>query len=503
MSRRKYRILVGRLFHESHTFLEERTGPEGFVIRLGDDVFKAEGDHSPLDGILTTGRNLGWSLVPCADVFGMPGATARDAVLEIFVNATKEAIAGASGIDGVCLAMHGAMVTESCDDVEGAVIRELRILVGDGVPIFGVLDLHGNIGPALGGSDIGFFAYRENPHNDAYETAVRSARALDRALCAGVTCATMVRQVPILWAPISTGTHDRPMADLECLAHKLERAHPELLGVNVFAGYAYADTPDTGVCFTAVHVAGADAVAASALDQMESLCFELNERGLVSFATEEEILQGLRKAECGDAPPTIILVESADNIGGGAPGDGTGALRFVLKHGIRGALLAINDPEAVARCRPGERTVLALGGKGSSMDEGPVKLDVFCRSVHDGVFELEDKRSHLASMQGTRVDMGPSAVLEHDGVTLLVTTRKTPPMDLGQFRSVGIEPSDHRLIAVKAAVAYRDAYASIPHRAYHLDTPGPCTSRLDRFPYRKLRQPMFPFQNTTHEVTRL
>lgn len=503
MSRRPYRVLVGRLFHESHTFLAERTGAEGFETRLGGDALAAEGDHSPLDAILTTGRRLGWDIVPCADVFGMPGATVRDEVLEMFQESVRKAVSNNPGIDGVCLALHGAMVTESCNDVEGAVIRGLRESLGGEIPVFGVLDLHGNIGSSMGGANLGFIAYRENPHNDAYEAAERAALALERTLSEGVPCATMVRQVPVLWAPISTGTRDEPMAALENLAREQERAHPSLRALNIFAGYSYADTADTGVCFTCVHDVGAEPVAATALDQLEALCMATRERGTVSFATEAEILEGLRLAESGEAPPTVILVESADNIGGGAPGDGTGALRFVLKHRIGGALLAINDPEAVTRCRSGQTITLALGGKGSTMDQGPVELEVKCRSLHDGEFELEDKRSHLASMQGTRVSMGPCAVLEHDVMTLLVTSRKTPPMDLGQFRSVGIEPSAHRLIAVKAAVAYRDAYSTIPHRAFHLDTPGPCASRLDRFPYRKLRRPMFPFQDPTQHDTNL
>jgi microcystin degradation protein MlrC len=495
VSDRPLRILVGRLFHESHTFLDGRTDAGDFEIRLGSDTLRAEGDHSPLDAILTSGRRLGWDIVPCADIFGMPSATASDEVLEMFLETIGKAVTDSEAIDGVCLVLHGAMVTESCDDVEGRVIRELRERLGAEVPICGVLDLHGNIGLSMDGANLGFFAYRKNPHTDAYDAAERAALALDRCLSEGVSCATMVRQLPVLWAPISTGTGDDPMAGLEGLARELEQAHPELLTLNIFAGYAYADTPDTGACLTAVHEAGAEAIAADALDQLETLCMDALECGTVTFATEEEILQGLHDAESGEAPATLILVESADNIGGGAPGDGTGALRFVLKHQVRGALLAINDPAAVAVCRPGEKTTLTLGGKCSQMGEGPVEMDVFCHSLHDGEFELEDPRSHLASMQGTGVSMGPCAVLEQGGVTLLVTSRKTPPMDLGQFRSVGIEPSEYRLIAVKSAVAHRQAYASIPHRSFHLDTPGPCASRLDRFPYQKLRPRMFPFQN--------
>ena len=36
--------------------------------------------------------------------------------------------------------------------------------------------------------------------------------------------------------------------------------------------------------------------------------------------------------------------------------------------------------------------------------------------------------------------MGPCAVVEAEGVTILLTSRKMPPWDLGQFRSQRIEP---------------------------------------------------------------
>lgn len=102
MSGRRPRILVGRLYHESHTFLDGRTGLEGFEIRLGGDVLEAKGDQSPLDAILTTGRSLGWDVIPVADIFGMPGAVARDEVLDTFLEALRDAVARSPAIDGVC-----------------------------------------------------------------------------------------------------------------------------------------------------------------------------------------------------------------------------------------------------------------------------------------------------------------------------------------------------------------------------------------------------------------
>lgn len=119
-------------------------------------------------------------------------------------------------------------------------------------------------------------------------------------------------------------------------------------------------------------------------------------------------------------------------------------------------------------------------------------LDVILRSRSEGAFTLEDKQSHLASMAGTRIQMGPCAVVQRGGVTILLTSRKTPPFDLGQLRSQGLEPRAFAVIGVKAAVAHQRAYDPIAGASYWVDTPGPCSSNLAGFPWQRLRRPVWP-----------
>ena len=104
------------------------------------------------------------------------------------------------------------------------------------------------------------------------------------------------------------------------------------------------------------------------------------------------------------------------------------------------AVVVINDPAAVERCadgRVGERFALSIGGRGSRLSPPPLEAEVELVSTSDGKFELEDRHSHLASMHGVHIDMGPCAVVRLSGVSLLLTSRKTPPFDLGQLRSQG------------------------------------------------------------------
>ncbi|HEY0256660.1 MAG TPA: MlrC C-terminal domain-containing protein, partial [Candidatus Methylacidiphilales bacterium] len=145
--------------------------------------------------------------------------------------------------------------------------------------------------------------------------------------------------------------------------------------------------------------------------------------------------------------------------------------------------------------RPGEKKWVSLGGKGTRLDPGPVELEVTLLRRSSGDFDLEDRQSHLASMKGMQIEMGPCAVVRYRGVTLLLTSRKTPPFDLGQWHSQGIDPARLDVINVKAAVGHRRAYDPIARASYTVETPGPCSSNLTTLPFRRLRRPIFPLDS--------
>jgi microcystin degradation protein MlrC len=258
----------------------------------------------------------------------------------------------------------------------------------------------------------------------------------------------------------------------------------------VLAGYSFADTPDTGVSFSAV-IRGDAQAAQQQLRRLSQLAFEQRELGNKVDMPIEEAMRLLPQ----HAEGPVLLVEPSDNIGGGAPGDGTGVLRALIEHQIDRAVVVINDPESVAivsRIQPGAATRLKIGGKASRLGGQPLDLEVVLESTSDGRFELEDRNSHLASMCGVHINMGPCAVVRHDGIRILLTSRKTPPFDLGQLRSQGIIPEQQRVIGVKAAVAHRRAYDKIAKASYTVDTPGPCSSNLKPFPFQRLRRPIYP-----------
>src|SRR5690606_36198657 len=105
-------------------------------------------------------------------------------------------------LDGVFLVLHGAMTCESIDDVEGTLLEQLADrLRPRHVPVFGVYDLHANFTQRMASYADCLVAYRQNPHADARDSAVRAAHLLERTLRSGEIPRTLLAQPPIMWPP--------------------------------------------------------------------------------------------------------------------------------------------------------------------------------------------------------------------------------------------------------------------------------------------------------------
>jgi microcystin degradation protein MlrC len=492
----KKRVLLAGLFHETHTFLDGVTTLDDFTVRRGAELLTAAGDGSPMSGVLEVAASCGWDLLATVDLRATPSSTVEDAVYEFFWREFASAYERhrAGGVEGIFLVLHGAMVCQSTHDVEGDLIERIRTLPGaGGIPICGILDLHGNISRRMVERSQEFVAYRTNPHTDARQAALDGALALDRIMTTGVQPTAVFESAPVIWPPTGTGTADEPMQSLEAMARAVERQNPEIVEVNVMAGFSFADTFDTGVSFSAVTF-GEVVNARKHLARLRDFAIENRAKGNVIEPPLESVMpQVLACVARGETP--VALVEPADNVGGGSPGDAPTILRVLIAHRIDRAAVVINDPAAVGALADvplGGSVELNIGGKESRLTDPPFPLEVQLVSRSDGRFELEDRQSHLASMCGVKIEMGPCAVVRHAGTRILLTSNKTPPFDLGQLRSQGIEPESLNVVGIKAAVAHRRAYDRITRASFTVSTPGPCRSDLRSLSYRHVRRPIFP-----------
>lgn len=503
-----HRVFVAGLVHETHTFLGRRTGLAEFEAMIwvhGQGLLeKCRGDASPMGGALQVADAHNWQLLPSRYGAAMPSGTIVDEILELWwmeVRTDLDAALASGGLDGVLLILHGAMVIASHPDGEGEVLRRVRDHLrerlgstGDRIPIAADLDLHANTSDVMAANASVLTAYRKNPHTDAREAGIRAAEFLQRLMDSGEQT-RVVRVAPAaIYSPKGTGTDAEPMVSLQKAARQLEADHTELLEVCVLGGFSYADIDCGGVSFLATTTGDVDA-ARRLLQPMAAEALARCDEGNPMDPPIDDVVRSILSS---GKPGPIGLIEPSDNIGGGTPGDGTGILEAMLRFEVDNAVVILNDAEAAAACHAcsfGDRLSLPMGGKLDHFHGDTITLEVVLENLTDGRFDLENERSHLASLVGRHVDMGPSAVVRAGGIRILLTTNKTPPMDLGQLRSQGIIPEEVYLVGIKAAVSHKAAYDPILTESFYVDTPGLGSSDLRRFPYQHLRRPIRPLDD--------
>ena len=487
------RIAIGGILHETHTFMKQRTTHADFAaqsLHFGPDLLTAmRGSRSGIGGMIDRATEAGWLLQPTLYAAAMPGGTVTAAAYGELVGQLSDRLAQSTPIAGVLLALHGAMVAEGELDAESDIVAGVRALVGAAVPIVVLLDMHGNISQRLVDLADVLLAYDTNPHSDAYARGVDAAEIMARLLRREVRPTSAIARPALLLPAQSTGTAVAPLAAVHERAVEI-KAQKEVVCIAVMAGFAYADTPFTGPSII-VTTDGNPQLAAACANELSAVLYRQRGAASPSYLAPA---QAVRLAAGREKGP-VILVDSADNIGGGTTGDGTDALVAILAHNVREGTIVLADPAAVDICwRAGEAAAvtLAVGAKVDNWHGSPVTVSGIVRAVSDGVFECEVPDNHFASFYGSTVHMGRCAWLRVAGVNILLTERKTPPLDLAQLRHIGIIPEEQRMIVVKSAVAYRAAYLPIASAAIEMDTAGLCSANLNRFPYRHLQRPLYP-----------
>lgn len=487
------RIAIGGILHETHTFMEQPTTladfEAGSLCRGQDLLREMAGTRSGIGGMIEAASARGWRLLPTLYATAMPAGTVTAHAYQLLLPELLDCLSAALPLDGLLLALHGAMVAEGELDAETDIVARARHILGADTPIIVLLDMHGNISPGLVEVADVLLAYDTNPHTDTHARGVEAVDVMERLLRQEIVPTAAYARPALLLSPQSTGTDDEPLALVHARAAEM-KAEAGVICIAVMAGFAYADTPFCGASIV-VTANNQPQLARKYARELSDLLYAGRKSVLPRYLAPSEAVA--RAARIARGP--VILVDSADNIGGGTPGDGTDALTAMLDHDVREGAIVLADVAAVAICHeagPGRTVTLDVGARADHWHGEPVPVTGRVQALSDGVFAPELLDNHFAAFYGDEVNMGKCAWLRVGGVNILLTERKTPPMDLAQLRHIGIIPEAQQMIVVKSAVAYRAAYSPIATAVIEMDTAGLCSANLRRFPYRHLKRPVFP-----------
>ncbi|WP_255198218.1 M81 family metallopeptidase [Halorarius litoreus] len=483
-------VVVCRIEHETNTFSSLPTDRAFFAdtgLYYGADVVdEFEGTNTDIGGFLRVADEHDWEVVPTVAATATPGGIVTDDALTTFVDAIVDGVEEHDP-DGVLLGLHGAMVSEEHRDGDGYILERVREAAGD-VPMLATLDLHANVSDRMAAAADGLFGYDTYPHVDIGDTGEEAARALAATFAGDLDPTVVVERAPLLppLPPLQTAID--PMRSLLDAAAAAESATAP--DISVFGGFAYADVAEAG--FSVVGVTDR-----STADATRETCRELADEAYEQRTGFDRdytpVGDAVAEAATWDADVEggpLLLADMADNPGGGSAQDGTVLLEALLDADVEGVAVAtLVDAAAVdaaVEAGVGETVSVELGGKVEANGD-PLPIEARVRSLSDGTYRNQGPMS-----TGMQVTFGRTAVLEVDGITVVVGSHRQQPYDPEAFRSQGITPERQRVLVLKSTVHYRAGFEPFVGGIREVDAPGLCSPDLSTFDYEHVPRPLYP-----------
>jgi microcystin degradation protein MlrC len=489
------RIASGGIQHETNTFAVTPATIDDFVrdsncgpnMDGGDVIFERYRNTAAIHGGYIAGAEAaGIELIPVMCVRAQPSGRVEQASLDKMLDLMCERFKAVLPVDGILLDLHGAMVSDDHEDAESYIIAAVRDLVGDEIPIVVTLDLHANITQRLVDlSDviIGFDTY---PHVDMHERGVEAVELITRIVKGEIKPIQKFRQLPLITMPPMQCTLREPMQSLIARMHQME-SEPNVLTATLAMGFPFADIHDAGVSVL-VTVDNDEQLANEKADELADWIWNLRDELQPDLKTIEYVIDFAKD-------PTneglILFADGSDNPGGGAPCDGTVALRALIESDLQGAAVGVLfDPETVQEAIAagvGNSFNATIGAKTDNRHGEPVVESAYVKAICDGQFTYQGPM-----LRGVDDHLGMTATLIVGGVEVVISSQRRQCLDMQLLRVAGVEPSQKRLIVLKSAVHFRSHFGPLANHIFDADTPGVHRPDFSGFDYQKLRRPIYP-----------
>jgi len=276
-----------------------------------------------------------------AGVFGGSSASwSTEEAFEHFMGRMLDDLREAMPVDGVYMALHGAMAVRNIPRPEAEIARRFREIVGPDVPIIGSFDLHGNEDEEfLKWADMAFVTKRY-PHYDSGIQGARSARSLIRIARGSYSPTTATRKPGVITPTVLQWTGKTPAMDIMERARRWE-AREEDVFVSVFYGFPWADVPDVGAT---VHVMTNDdpQLANEIADDMSEYIWRVREELFGEPLAQPNVAAARATAAFAAGATPIVFADYSDR-----SGDATHILREVVDQKLSGVLVATIRDERV------------------------------------------------------------------------------------------------------------------------------------------------------------
>jgi microcystin degradation protein MlrC len=475
-------VFIAGFDTETNTFAPIPTGYRSFA-----DGFLAHGDATRQPPNYCSGQlhlwrrraeARGWSVAESLCTFAEPGGRIVRATYEELRGEVLADLKKAMPVDVVVLALHGAMVAEGYDDCEGDLLEKIRSIAGQQAIVGAELDLHCHITEAMLRNATALVAYKEYPHIDILDRAGELFTILADA-AEGKTRPTMAAYDCRMIGTFRTT--EQPLRGYVDRMGALE-GRERVLSVSLGHGFPWGDVADVGMK-TLVVTDNDPAKAKDLARRLGEEIFAMREQIRPSFLGMDEALDRALAIEGGP----VVIADTSDNSGGGAPGDATFFIRCVRERGITGVASGYYwDPMAVRFCQEaglGASFELRIGGKCGRSSGDPLDLFVTVRGLAENVTQRFGQAP---------VNLGSLAWVSAEGLDLVLATQRCQALHPEGMTKLGLDPMRRKIVLVKSTQHFHAGFAPIAKAVLYAAPPGTLQPNYAEIPYTKLTRPYWP-----------
>ena len=484
------RIFTAALVTETNTFSPLPVDMNGFreqlLARPGEHPDWPTQATGPIIAARRRAAELGWTITEGTTASAQPGGPVNRQTYESLRDEILGQLQAALPLDAVILGLHGAMVAHGYDDCEGDLLQRARQIVGPKVLIAAEFDPHCHFTKAMADAlDIAVF-YKEFPHVDTFRRAQQLIDLVARTLKGEITpCLSTYdcRMIDVL------PTSHEPMKSFVERLHDIERQDEQILDISIVHGFRAGDVPEMGSKVVVMSNNAPDYGHALA----KKLARELFDNWGKSFPALLTPEQAIAQAKACPRRP-VVLADVWGNPGGGVPGDNTFLLKALLAAGVENTALAtIWDPVAVRICHAagvGATLKLRFGGKSCAGIGEPVDAEVTVKTVQDNATQ---------TFVDAIVSLGPSAVIQVDGIEVILNTHRAQVLEPTIFTNLDIPALERDILVVKSTNHFYKGFAAISQDILYVETPGVYPSDYHSTEFRKVRRPLRPLDTISWE----
>lgn len=502
------RIFVAGLFHESNVFSPIATQLSSFVA-WGDE------QREPIPPLGAGNLIMGYGdllnavaeagLTPIQGPYfeAHPSAPVDSASFEILIEKITTSLQKAledkasGSVDAILLYLHGAQTAMGETDCEGALLSRLRQIAGTTyLPTGVMLDLHGNTTERmLRGADI-LVACREYPHIDYASRARHLCALIQRTVKKEIQPRMVLWQLPVSAMLPTNGT------DGQQLLARMDLVEQQsgVLSLSIFHGFAWSDHEDACASILLVLDVFGSIKLESEWTLVEGITQQFT-RACDSFAIANPLMSSdLALTQAREALREygfpVVLADRGDNAGAGGASDSTWLLHSVVQSQRQQAwpgtvaVALIYDPEAVAQAHAlgqdaeGDFSIGGHHAGSGSPFQGRMRVRACRKDAGQQLFGGE-----------LRVSLGDTALLEIDGVVIVVNTERQQVMSPHVFSEHGLDPAQCALLIVKSTNHFRGGFEALASAIILSDPPGPTTEDLTSYAWQGLTRPIWPLDD--------